>query len=222
MGARRRSRRRSPPRACRRSDERAGRRQSRRIMRSPRTSKPDSVPMKFMPSRLWLERAGFGDQHRHALAHDARRRRLVGPDAARRVAMPLAVETGTVIAESRRVEPGPRARPRRSARWWWRRCRPWRRRGPVDRDARPEMAVGQLFQHHGGVPSLSVIDSGLPGPARRDPAREILQFVAVLVAGDQQTRMTTSHSARLRAVWRKRGGRSRGCRRPAPRPTAPR
>ena len=32
--------------------------QSRKIMRSPRTSKPDSEPMKFMPSRLWPSMPG--------------------------------------------------------------------------------------------------------------------------------------------------------------------
>ena len=152
-------------------------------MRSPRISKPDSVPMKFMPSRL------CSSWPRSATNTGTRLREMVptltvSAMTTAAVALPLAVEIGTLKLSFDVSKPAASASADGQHRA--------RRAGVddevdahgVDRAARPEMAVGELFEHHRVA---AVIDGqrAAGNEADGDAVGEILQFVAVLVAGDE-------------------------------------
>ena len=172
--------------------------------------------MKFMPSRLCSSWPRCGDEHRHSLARDGADADRVGDDdGGRRVAVggrdrhvevelrryrsPAASASATVST----VLDAPVSMMKSTRR-------------AVDRAARPEMAVGELFQHHRVA---AVIDGqrAAGNEADGDAVGEILQFVAVLVAGDEHQDDQHPHGEGARRVAEAAAG-GRGCRPPAPCP----
>ena len=137
--------------------------QSRRISRSPRTSKPDSVPMKFMPSRLWSSGPSLGHQERHVAARDGADADVVGDDP-RRTGVAVGGRDRDGEAQRVGIEAGARAHRRPSARCWSRRCRPMRRPAlPLTARRASKWPSWRFCSVTVVRPSASVTDSGLPG-----------------------------------------------------------
>jgi len=149
-------------------------------MRSPRTSKPDSEPMKFMPSRLCGNVRG-PRQHGDVTGLDRNRKLAHAHRGGTRFT--LAVATALY---SQREASMPPARVLSV-----RQCggavstmalTGWRRRG-----CGREMAARALVEAHRGSPVLLAQRQRAAGnEAGRDAAGHVLQLVAILVARDQR------------------------------------